>query len=166
MWRADSLEKTLTLGKIEGRRSGWQRMRWLDSITDSKDMNLNKLKKIVKDREACHTAVPGVTKSWTWHNDWTTIALFMFIGIGGGRKFLFFKLGYLVTMKYSLYRTCRINAYFFSFNQQFSDQGVDALDTPNGVQRVKFGVCSAPPCLPVSPSLSLCLIHSLYPFLL
>ena len=51
------------------------------------DMNLSKLKEIVKDREAWHTAVPGVTKSWTGYNDWTTIALFMFIGIlGGGQK--------------------------------------------------------------------------------
>ena len=66
MQRADSLEKTLILGKTEGkRRRGWQRMRWLDSITDSIDMNLSKLQEIVKDREAWHTAVHGVTKCWT-----------------------------------------------------------------------------------------------------
>ena len=64
--RADSLEKTLILGKIEGkRRKGWQRMRWLDSITDSMDTNLSKLQKIVTVREAWYAAVHGITKSWT-----------------------------------------------------------------------------------------------------
>ena len=73
MWRANSLEKTLMLAKIEGRkRSGWQRVRWLGSITDSMDMNLSKLWERVKDREAQRAAVPGVTKSQTWRSDWTT----------------------------------------------------------------------------------------------
>ena len=62
--RADSLEKTLMLGKIEGRRrKGRQRMRWLDSITDSVDMSLSKLQEMVKDREAWHVAIHGVTKT-------------------------------------------------------------------------------------------------------
>ena len=64
--RAESLEKALMLGKIEGkRRRGWQRMRWLDSIIDSVDMDLRKLWEMVEDRGAWHAAIHGVSKSWT-----------------------------------------------------------------------------------------------------
>ena len=65
MRRADSLEKTLMLGKIEGRRRWWQRMRWLDSIPDSIGMNPSKLQEIVEDRGGWRAAVHGVAKSWT-----------------------------------------------------------------------------------------------------
>ena len=80
MWRVDSLEKTLMLGGIGGRRSrGWQRMRWLDSITDLMDMGLSEIQELVMDKEAWHAVIHEVTKSQTQLSDWTGLNWYVYL---------------------------------------------------------------------------------------
>ena len=86
MQRNDSLEKTLILGKIEGRRKGWKRVRWLVGITDLMDMSLSKLQELVMDREAWCAAVHGITKSQTRLSDWTEVKVHMSFPGGSDSK--------------------------------------------------------------------------------
>ena len=87
MWRTDSLEQTLILGKTEGRRRrGWQRIRWLDGITSWMGMSLSRLQESVMDRETWHAAVHGAAKNQTWLSNWTELMTMMNVYLNAVRK--------------------------------------------------------------------------------
>ena len=140
--RADSLEKTLMLGKIEGRRRrGWQRMRWLDGITDSVDMSLSKIQEMVKDREACYAAAHEVAKNQTWqwlNNDGNSkinsalscpaASFVWFLGLEYSSPSLFFHFFffsltltlYWSTVDFQCYDSFRSTAKWFSYTSSYS----------------------------------------------
>ena len=110
IWRANSLKKVLILGKIEGKRErGQQKMRWLSSISDFMDVNLSKLREIVKDREAWHDVVYGVAKSQTRLRDWTTTNIYIFLYL-----YLYLYIYIIIIFIFILYPV-----FFFLFSSPF-----------------------------------------------
>ena len=141
IWRADSLEKTLMLGKIEvKKRRGWQKMKLLNGIIYSVDMSLSKPWEIVKDREAWHAAIHWITKSWTWLSDWTTTTRGMMLFFRGRDclissmpfnplKYTMWSLSFsLISHLFPVFYT-----YYFPLFRQF--HGIDTVNQCNILNR-------------------------------
>ena len=160
MQRTDSFEKTLILGKIEvGRRRGWQRMRWLNGITHSINMNLSQLQELVMDREAWRAAVHGVAKSWTQLSNWTELNLP--VGVAGHNEII-----------------SRMHAYHGPTSSRESKQSHKHAEAPCSVQMLLRQLAhplrgtpvqrnmSKAPCATQSPAvLIICLAEGTFAFL-